>query len=197
MSRSKNETFDPLLKDVEELNTAHANLRTGNRGRQWDLAALNRSVIVLTVSAWEAYVEDLVLECVDLLRSPTQPAQPGGSPLAWPHNAWPALNAEVKRVAKQLHTPNPPNVKRLVATATGLADVTLGWSYRRCNNAKAIQKLDELLTLRHQIAHGVHPRPVVHNKYATWAPLFVARIVECTESTLRSHLIGLGIPNPW
>src|SRR4051812_30078207 len=92
MSNAKTQTLEPLLRDVGEVNEAHRNLRTGSQGRQWYLDGLNRSAIVLTVSAWEAYVEDLAIECVDLIRPPAQ--APATQP--WPMDAWPAINAATR-----------------------------------------------------------------------------------------------------
>ena len=44
-----------------------------SRGRQWKLGALNRAAVVLCLSAWEAYVESLALEVVDLMLPPAPP----------------------------------------------------------------------------------------------------------------------------
>ena len=49
------------------------------------MAALNRAVIVTCVSAWEAYVEELVRESLTVLR-----------PVALPLGPWPALNASIR-----------------------------------------------------------------------------------------------------
>ena len=45
--------LEVLLADAEELDSAHTRLRTGQRGRQWGLGAINRAVVVLCVSSWE------------------------------------------------------------------------------------------------------------------------------------------------
>jgi hypothetical protein len=43
-----------LLRDAEELDDAHTELKTGSPGRQYGLASLNRAVVVMSVSAWES-----------------------------------------------------------------------------------------------------------------------------------------------
>src|SRR5262245_28615509 len=58
----------PLLRDAEELDEAHEELRTGAPGRQYGLASLNRATVVMCVSAWEAYIEELVRESLTALR---------------------------------------------------------------------------------------------------------------------------------
>jgi hypothetical protein len=57
-----------LLADATELDAAHTRLRTGHPGRQWGLGAINRAVVVLCVSAWEAYLEELVKEAIEAIR---------------------------------------------------------------------------------------------------------------------------------
>jgi hypothetical protein len=105
-----------LLLDADELDDAHFRLRTGSPGRQYALASLNRAAVVMSVSAWESYVEELMRESVRAL----QPAAP-------PLGAWPALNAYVTGLLGNFHTPNQVNVERLIRNCLGLADVHLLW----------------------------------------------------------------------
>lgn len=110
-----------LLMDATELGRIHAQLRTGQRGRQYGLASLNRAAVVIAVSAWEAYVEELAQDL-----------------------------------------------------------------------------LNEALALRHQIAHGVNPRPVIHNTYSNRLLSFVRRLAECTDNAVRNHFISShGLMDPW
>lgn len=196
MSKARTQTLEPLLQDVAEVNQAHGSLRTGLPGRVWNLAGLNRSAIVLTVSAWEAYVEDLAIECVDLLKPSAQVVARTGQ--GWPLDAWPAINGATRTAIGRFHTPSSKNVIALFSTAIGLPDVSLGWHYRGCSQTKAVTYLDWLLDVRHQIAHGVNPRPVVRATYATWAPQFIRRIAERTDATVYDHLVNvLGVSPPW
>lgn len=193
MSRARTNTFEPVMADVRELQTAHGQMRTGERGRQWGLAGINRGAVALILSAWEAYVEDVALECVDALRPATPPAN-----ALWPHDAWPALRASTVSKAQQLHTPSAQNVRNLFRSAIGLTDVTASWVWRGCSNATALTKFDGLLTMRHRIVHGAVPRPNVQYKYVLWAQLFVERVVERTDEVLRDHLVtNLGVAAPW
>ena len=59
-----------LLLDADELNGIHRQLRTGGPGRQYGLASLNRAAVVMSVSAWESYVEELMRESVQALALP-------------------------------------------------------------------------------------------------------------------------------
>lgn len=179
--------LEPLLKDAEELGDAHKALRTGNRGRQWRLGALNRSVVVMCTSAWEGYVEEVAKEAVNALR----PATP-------PLGAWPALAATVHSAVGRFNTPNSENVKLFLRNAVGISDVTAAWSWQRCAPPKARDRLNKMLTARHHVAHGVNPRPTIHNGYAKMLPMLVRRLASCTDGALATHLsTTLGVAVGW
>lgn len=178
----------PLLEDAQELLEAHRRLRTGARGRVWGLGGLNRSVAVMTASAWEAYVEQVVLEAIEALR----PANPA------PLGSWPALNAAARGQVGRFNTPNAQNVAKLLRETLGLGDVTLGWSWVNCPPQRSRDKLDDALGLRHRIAHGVRPRPTVHNTHARWLPGFYRKLARCTDQEVRDYLVNtLGVAAPW
>jgi hypothetical protein len=179
--------LDPLLQDAEELDIAHGRLRTGARGRQYGIGALNRAAVVMALSAWEAYVEELAKECVETIR----PAHPHPS-------VWQSLNASVRSQVGRFNTPNPENIRMLFSDAIGVPDVTQYWTWQGTTPSKASQRLRTALGQRHKIAHGVHPRPVVHNQYSSLLPAFFRRLGRATDSGVRAYLIAqLGVINPW
>src|SRR6266478_846124 len=98
-----------LLADAEELIEAHRRLRTGRRGRQWRLGALHRAVDVIAVSAWEAYVEEVIKESLEAIR-----------PSAPPMGIWPSLNAAVRSEVGRFHNPNAEQGRSLFAYSLGL-----------------------------------------------------------------------------
>ncbi len=176
-----------LLCDAGELDAAHAQLKTGNPGRQYGLMSLNRAAVVMSVSAWEAYVEELMRESVRALLPPAPPL-----------GAWPALNAYVTGLLGNFNTPNPVNVIRLIRNCLGLADVSLSWMWQNCTSAKAVQRLTEAMTFRHEIAHGVNPRPTIHNSYSIQLPDFFLRLARCTDNAVRQQLVSVhGLTTPW
>ncbi len=179
--------LDQLLQDALELDAIHTQLRTGNPGRQFGLASLNRAAVVIAVSAWESYVEELMRESLQTVR-----------PAAPPLDPWPALNAFILGELGRFHTPNAHNVANLLYRCLGLANVSASWGWRNCTSARAITLLDEALTLRHEIAHGVNPRPTIHNAYSSWLPGFILRLARCTDNAVRHHLVTVnGVPHPW
>ena len=176
-----------LLRDSEHLYDAACQLPSGIPGRPLRIAALNRAVVVTSVSAWEAYVEELVRESLNSLR----PAVP-------PLGLWPALNASVRSQLGRFNTPNTENIRMLISDAIGLQDVQLYWTWRNCTSVQAVQRLAVAMTLRHQFAHGVNLRPVVATFYSSQLPDFFRRLGRCTDRAVRDHLVNvLGVANPW
>jgi hypothetical protein len=179
--------LDQLLEDARELDAIHSQLRTGNPGRQFGLASLNRAAVVMSVSAWESYIEELMRESLQALRPP---APPMGN--------WPALNAFILGEVGRFNTPNATNVANMINRCLGLADVRTSWGWRNCTAVRAETLLNEALDHRHEIAHGVDPRPVIHNAYSSWLPGFIRRLASCTDQAVRQHLVAVnGLPHPW
>lgn len=177
----------PLLWDADHLGAASDQLPAGIPGRPFRLAALNRAVVVTCASAWEAYIEELVRESVNALR-----------PAAPPLGLWPALNATVRGQLGRFNTPNTDNIRLLISDALGLQDIQTSWAWQNCTSAQAVQRLADAMTLRHQIAHGVNPRPAVATLYSTQLPDFFRRLGRCTDRAVRDHLVTvLGIAHPW
>jgi hypothetical protein len=176
-----------LLRDAEELDAAHRELRTGQVGRQWGLGSLNRAVVVMCVSSWEAYVEQVLLECVELLR-------PAGPQLG----SWPSVNAATRSAVGRFNNPNADNTRRLIAENLGLQDITTAWYWQNCDPPKARNLLNQVLTNRHEVSHGVNPRPTIHNQYSAWLPAFFRNLGRKTDAGLKAYLTGtLGLPAPW
>ncbi|MGI5861297.1 MAG: HEPN domain-containing protein [Myxococcales bacterium] len=186
-SNANSQVLRPLLSDVADLVGAHQTGKTGNKGRQWHLSGVNRAIVVMAVSAWEAYVEHVVVEAVDAMKPSTAPMGP-----------WPSLKASVSAAKGRFNTPNSQNVRGFVRDSIGLDDVTKAWSWQATKPAAAVQRLDATLKLRHQIAHGVHPRPVVQHSTAKGLPVLVQKLADCTDGAIRDYLVSsLGVTVGW
>jgi hypothetical protein len=176
-----------LLQDAEHLDEASRQLPTGVPGRPHRVAALNRALVVMCVSAWEAYVEALVAECLVALR----PSGPSLGP-------WPVHNASVRSQLGRFNNPNSENVRMFLSDALGMPNVHAAWAWRSCSPAQAVHRLSDAMRYRHEIAHGVNPRPVVASLYSSGLPDFFRRLGRCTDRAVRDHLVNtLGITNPW
>lgn len=177
----------PLLSDADTLFHATAQFPAGVPGRNSRVSAMNRAVVVMSVSAWEAFIEELIRVSLEALR-PTTPNL----------GIWPALNASARSQLGRFNTPSSDNVRSLISDTLGLPDVRTSWVWQNCSSAQAVQRLGVAMSLRHQIAHGVNPRPIVETHYASRLPDFFRRLGRCTDATLRQYLVDvLGIPNPW
>jgi hypothetical protein len=148
---------------------------------------LNRAAVVMSMSAWESYVEELMRESAQALR-----------PAAPPFATWEVLNNHVNAQPRGFHTPNTENVVRLIANCTGLAGVNHSWAWQSCTPAQAAQRLNEAMRHRHEIAHGVNPRPPIQNYYSTDLPEFVRQLARRTDAAVRAHLVTAhGLAHPW
>jgi hypothetical protein len=176
-----------LLRDADELDDAHSLLSVVVPPPQHKLGAINRAVVVLSVSAWETYVEELANEAVLAMR-----------PAAGPLGPWPVHYASVQGQARRFHTPNPNNVKALLSDALGLADVSSAWSWPPYTQIQNVQALWKALDLRHKIAHGINPRPIVAHHYSSQLPDFFRQLGHTTDNAVRHHLVNvLGVANTW
>jgi hypothetical protein len=176
-----------LLRDADELDDAHALLSVAVPLPQHKLDALNRAVVVMSVSAWEKYVEELVGEAVLAMR-----------PVAGHLGPWPVHYASVLGQAAQFHTPNPDHVKAILSNAVGLTDVHPAWNWPGSTSVQSVQALLRALNLRHKIAHGINPRPAVAHQYSSQLPDFFRRLGQTTDRAVRDHLVNaLGVVNPW
>ncbi len=179
--------LEPLLVDAAQLLLAVRQLPAGVPGRRVCVAALNRAVVVSCVSAWEAYIEELVREALTVLRPPVPPL-----------GVWPALNASVRSQLGRFHTPNIDNVRALISDSLGLQDIQTSWAWTNCSPAQAAERLEQAMTRRHRIAHGVNPRPEVATRSARRLPEFFLRLGRCTDRAVRDYFVNaLGIANPW
>lgn len=86
----------------------------------------------------------------------------------------------------------------LISDALGLQDIQTRWFWQNCTTQQAASRLAEAMTLRHQIAHGVNPRPVVATFASSQLPDFFRRLARCTDRAVRDHFTTVhGIPDPW
>jgi hypothetical protein len=179
--------LDQLLLDAAELDYAYTQLRGGVPGQPYTLLSLNRAALVMSVSAWESYIEELVKEAVQALR-----------PAAPPLGTWPALQSTVLGLLDRFNNPNPSNVEQLIRNCLGLEDVHLSWRWQNYTSRQTVQRLTEVMNYRHQIAHGVNPRPIIYYGYSSRLRLFFNRLARCTDNAVRNHLVRvLGVASPW
>ena len=186
-SNAWNVHLEALLEDADVLIDTIQRMRELSGRRAFQSGAVNRSVVLLCVSAWEAYIEEVVREALEALR----PASP-------PLGLWPALNATVRSQLGRFNNPNVENVRMLLSDSIGLPDIQTHWAWRGSTMAEAVARLATAMAERHQIAHGTNPRPAVTFATASRLPGFFRKLARATDDAIRRHLVTVhGIAVPW
>jgi RiboL-PSP-HEPN len=144
MTKSR-KSFDAGIKDAElmlELYKAHPK-ESPESGE-----ALKRAGLVLALTAWETYIEDLIAERVDAY---TQVLH--GSP------AGAFMKKRLEIELKQFHNPNSAKTQKLFKDFLEI-DITEAWHWANYDNKLAKDTLDRYLTMR---GDAVHRARVVEN----------------------------------
>src|SRR5262245_3190451 len=109
MPSQAQQQFALLVEHVEQLITIHGKLQQG-RGRRHDQDALHRAGVVMTVAAWESYVEKIVLEALDVIEASAGvaagTAAPGAIVPAWARHSFALRRAEIAKGVKRFNTPD-------------------------------------------------------------------------------------------
>lgn len=203
------------IEDAQRLITIHEESTGIAPGRRYDYDALNRSAVMLSVAAWEGFVEDLLKYAVRQMATKLEtaddlPKSVREVMLVKIHSDhdWKTPNTAVKSAMwslagsgwrstyigyatsriRGLNTPNAENVQKLFATVVGLKDFAADWGARRWDRATYVSKLDAALTLRHRIAHGTIGKETVGKTRARNAVNLVLRVAKWTTHTVTSHL---------
>lgn len=204
-------TFSYNMSDVHGLVQAYDALKPTGQGKR-GLGHLTRSCIVTLCACWEQYIEDVIVEGVDLLRR--QAESPNNLPLkvrkvisnrvkAAKHELKPLelagegwrdiYLAFAKDAVGTLHSPKTANVQKLLDNYLGFdQEVEDSWSHGSTN-------LDKFVGLRNEIAH----KGKATGKYIKFwevgssIELIVLTVTE-TDNLLSDHLAEV-LPDgrPW
>lgn len=137
MSKAR-ERFDVSIQDAEDL-LGHFDNQL--RPLQPNAEVLKRAGLVMALTAWETYVEDLIEEVVM-----------GGNPHADAGHAERFMQARLGEELKRFHNPASDKTRKLFVDYAGV-DVTKQWKWPGYEPASAKKKLDELLGIRGDIVH--------------------------------------------
>lgn len=170
------ETLTTRMVDVDRLLEIHSDIGGAGRGRRIGVEVLNRSAVVLTTAVWEGYVEELaaasvehLVECVagpealpDDLKKIGKEIKKDAHELApwklagagWKDYLRERLANYAQQDANGLNTPKHAQVDALFQRAIALPEVSAAWSWSNMKPKRARDKLDEMVTLRGDIAHG-------------------------------------------
>lgn len=195
-----------LLAHVDNLETIHGNLAAG-RGRRHRQDALHRAGVVISIAAWESYVEAVLKEAIEAIR----PA--AGSPL-------PAIlvhriaERDANKKVSEFNTPNAENVRRLFQEHLDFDPwphwIWVAGTRRNWNSDFMRTRLNEWLKIRHCVAHGA-PFPttiaMLRNSHGGYSIRlehlqdcrdFVRQLATVTDAALANHLVAqFAIAPPW
>lgn len=139
MSKSK-ENFDIAIQDSERLLEAYDTLnkdRVDNR----DPEELKRAALIMTLTAWETYVEDRISE---ELSSQMRPLK--GSPVEC------FVSEALQRDLKYFHTPNTYKTKQFFERFLHV-DITQGWAIAGQEIKDTCTRLDGWIKKRGEAVH--------------------------------------------
>lgn len=211
------------LEDARRLVEIHRECTGDRQGRRRGYDALNRSAVVLSVAAWEGFIEEALEGAVATisrraLGPSTLPENVRNAMLAHLHelHGWDRLSAKSKSTIwalagrgwrreyieyarsriSSLNTPNPGNVQKLCAAVIGLSGLSSNWTSKRLDEGAYISRMNDLLTLRHRIAHGAIDNETVGKAKSKAAIALVEHVAQCCDTALQHHVHSLKLRPP-
>ena len=178
-------SFRDQLIVVDQLIDIHRRLQTG-RGRRHRQDALHAAGIVMTVAAWQAYVEKLLNEGLEKIGTDLNTP---GTP-RWAIHNFNMRRAAIKNAIKKFNTPNDVNVRSLFSDALDF-DPWLSWEWnqnrRHWSVAEVRRRTNAWVLIRHSVAHGFElPGDVVWIQRNGRPRLTLGLLEEC-----RRHFVHL------
>jgi hypothetical protein len=206
--------FNAARDDAIILLQTHDHASGGKAGRpKRELEALKRSALILTVTAWESFVEDTVVEQNEaLLQCTSDPAaiSPIFNGIAhewldsvrsgtrkpsdlvyWTGDKWKDLiRQSLRKHLDSFHTSNSENVAKIFRRYLGV-DIAKCRSWQAVSSDKAQKQLDVLIKLRGSVVHRgktIHPLSTqskdVRRGLVVDALNLVYNLVDATEHAL-------------
>jgi hypothetical protein len=137
MSKAR-ERFDVSIRDAVDLLEHFDNQP---KPPPHNAEVLKRAGLVMALTAWETFVEDLIEEVVL-----------GGNPHADAGHAERFMLARLREELKRFHNPTSEKTQKLFRDYAGV-DVVRQWKWSNYEPSSAKKKLDELLGIRGDIVH--------------------------------------------
>jgi len=213
-------TFQENRKDADALLELHEEKSGDKPGRKFNVAHLNKAVVVFVCAAWEAYCEDIIAEAIEHIVADC--SDPKLLPKELRKHIAAQVRSDKNEIApwdlamdgwKQLlkanatqftvsltgrwNTPKPTQVQELFLKSLGIADITAGWSWQNCDNYTARKKLDEFVTLRGAIAHRLSADKPVHKAQGVDFAAHVERLASIIDQLINDYLFQITGKHYW
>ncbi|WP_207063395.1 HEPN domain-containing protein [Motiliproteus sp. SC1-56] len=140
MSNAK-ETFLVSIQDAEELLQYYDQLNAGREGAGRDPEVLKRAALIMTLTAWETYVEDRIEEEMKARLKSLD-----GSHVAK------FIQEKLEKELKFFHNPNSQKTKQLFETYLG-TDVTEHWQWLNFDVERSRETLNSWIKKRGEAVH--------------------------------------------
>lgn len=200
------------LRDAGLLLAFHDRETRGKPGKPFrHLEVLKRSAIILTVTAWETFIESTIRsrfrELIYAAKSPNdvngafshvaqswlQRQRGNGAPNPaelkdWVGDEWKrTLARQLERDIEGLNTPNSENIRNLTRRYLAI-DVTKGWAIGKRDAATVAKELDDLIGLRGNLTHHgrqfMSKRAEVYRESVVSGILLIQVLGKRTETTI-------------
>lgn len=210
------QTLRQSVAEVRRLVDIHTHLTGTGPGRRYDVQVLNKSAILLTVATWESCIEALVtgaaafmaeeLETSNavptrlstVIASRLKAQKHDGAVWGLADSGWREyIKLEAADRIKRLNTPSAQNIDDLVYNTIGLNNLSSQWHWLGGNNKAVVEKLNSLIEMRHEIAHGVAASRPVTKAYVKQSSLFVIRLAAISSNRVGEFLFSLTGKRPW
>ena len=148
--------FETLMISVDDLIGIHGRVQTG-KGRRHGQEALHKAGVVLTIAAWQSYIEKLCIEALAAIETNFTNPPPSHAVPSWAKSSFYFRKPAVLQSVGSLNTPNTQNVIRLLDYSFGCnpkADWVWNAPNRKWTSAQFCDRTDEWLRIRHTVAHG-------------------------------------------
>ncbi len=210
------EIFTENMTEVNRLLDIHSELTGTGVGRRHNVQILNKSAVLILVATWESYMEDLALvttECLthgvttpDLL--PEELKKTTAKRLekekhdneVWllAGDGWKdAVSSSTVKLVERLNTPSAANIDRLFQSTVGFKNLSRQWTWKGSSNQSVLDRLDRLLTIRHEVSHQVHSARSINKAYVQKSTQLVARISAVSTNRMRTHVRKVTGIVPW
>ncbi len=156
MPSQSQEQFAGQLELVNQLISVHGQVQQG-RGRRHQQDAIHRAGVVMTVAAWQAYLEKISLEFIEVVENSLDHPADGIAPPDWAKLILQTRKTAAKQEIGRFNTPNCQNARSLLKNITGFDPWPI-WEWhqgpRQWNGHDTRIRTDAWVRIRHTIAHG-------------------------------------------
>lgn len=223
MPSQARQNFDVNFEDIESLIDISNGMlsldESDGESSEFEINVLYRSALVLMISHWEAYIEDICSEAlthiIENIDNPDELPKEIKKSVAKEINesvnkieVWKLAGNGWKDYLKQremvytkdrnrvFNTPKPIQTNEFIEKVLGLKNITNSWNIDNSSSKDCCDRLVTLVELRGQIAHRGKLEHEVTKDWLLGEVHFIRKIVAKTGGEINSHvmkIVGTGL----